>query len=145
MPSKTSTLPAALLFSAISLIFAKPLPAVAEVEGGETAIPSLPQPWYDLPANARDPFSPPTVRTEQVEQEEGVGLAEIQAAVKVSGIFTSQTARSAIVNNRLVRPGDTISVEVVGKEIALRVVDVDSAAAGVVLSHEGQEFFIARE
>ena len=101
-------------------------------------------PGYDLPEDARDPFFPPISELPQVQDEADsvVDGNALRTALRVSMVSSSPTGNFAIVNDRLVQTGESIGVQIVGRDIALQLVKIDPALPGITVRHEDEEFLI---
>ncbi len=98
-------------------------------------------PAYEVPEKPRDPFFPADTpefegRTEAVDKD------LIRSSVKVAMVSSSAAGNSAILNQQLVWSGETVLVEVVGKEIALKILKIDLAEPSVVVGYESEEIRI---
>ncbi len=135
------------------LIFGtSPLPGVPPKEtteakkGGTETMPSPPEPVYDVPDNARDPFFPPgsvtqAVDRNQLRRQAAATLARIRPLVKLQGVVTAAGRESrALVNGQLCEKGTRLKVKLGKSVVEVLVVKIVATPPEVVFRWGSEQF-----
>ncbi|NOY81888.1 MAG: hypothetical protein GXP31_12905 [Kiritimatiellaeota bacterium] len=119
--------------------------AKAKKESAESVSP-LPEPVYDVPDNARDPFFPPgsvkrNADQDQARRQAAATLARIRPLVKLQGIVTAGGEESrALVNGQLCEKGTRLKVKLGSSAVEVIVVKIVATPPEVVFRWGNEQF-----